>query len=703
MNKTLAKTGIAADEEKVVSLDLTRIRESGLRAELTRPIVRIHLLGPMRTTTYLGESILPRGKKARAILACLALAAGERVARGRLAAMLWDRVSDAQARASFRQGLRQLSSAMGKLAPELLSIDRETVSLNRDLCWIDARALLAPQLVQQSAVRGDLAALCTGELLEGLDGITASFDQLLLSERTRFSEQLSALLQEELRQSDQLSVEAEERASIARRMIVFDPTHEGASRILMKALADMGERAQAVREYVRCRKALRKTLDVEPSPETKALYEAIRAYSGNEKGAGESLDRNGLQLRQAGRAKRSARSRLRVGVLPFLAHSTRHEETLAFSLSQEIAAGLARFRWFDVIAPVSLVHEPAGPMSEDVLQRKGLDYVVEGALSGNGEQFLISVRLLDLSQYARPVWNDRFELDADSLHRLDELVTARIVSRIDPVILFIEGQPRRRQQYGATGLLLLAIPMIYSMERGQFEEAGRLIDRALQIDPENAMVMAWAAYWHMWHVGQGWTKDPTRTLETAKNLCLQAMRIDRENAEAMGIYAHICAWNKDFDQAVVFYDRCLRLNPNLAYIWALSAANCCYIGDPQEALKRMQRFRELSPFDPYFPFFENAYSIAYTFSRNYAEAVKVAQRVVDANPDFTNGYKPLLASLGYLGRLDEAKVYLKILLGREPDFTVQQFGQVYPFKYDADRQHYMEGLRRAGVPEGTPQ
>ena len=57
-------------------------------------------------------------------------AAGERVSRSRLAAMLWDRTPDAQAHSSFRQALHELSLAMGPLANELISADRETVKLN---------------------------------------------------------------------------------------------------------------------------------------------------------------------------------------------------------------------------------------------------------------------------------------------------------------------------------------------------------------------------------------------------------------------------------------------------------------------------------------------------------------------------------------------------------------------------------------------
>src|SRR5919197_3641319 len=114
----------ATERSKVVRLNVGRAQEAGPYGS-GHPIVRIHILGSMRATTYLGTDILPRGKKARAILGYLALAHGERVPRARLAAMLWDRVPEGQARSSFRQALRELTSAMGPLADELILTERE--------------------------------------------------------------------------------------------------------------------------------------------------------------------------------------------------------------------------------------------------------------------------------------------------------------------------------------------------------------------------------------------------------------------------------------------------------------------------------------------------------------------------------------------------------------------------------------------------
>ena len=372
---------------------------------------------------------------------------------------------------------------------------------------------------------------------------------------------------------------------------------------------------------------------------------------------------------------------------------------MAFSLGHEIAAGLARFRWFDVVAPVSLARGSLENFtSEDFLQRKDLDYAVEGRVKRHGRSIEINFRLLDLTRDTQPVWSERFDLEPGELHRLNELVTQRVVASIDPVILFIEGQPNRRENYGATGLLLLAIPLLHSMEREKFERAGALIHQAMEIDPRNAMAPAWAALWHIARVGHGWAQDSAGTLSIAETLSLKAIEIDPDNAEALGIYAHTCAWRKRFDVAVRHFDRSLRLNPNLAFIWALSAATYCYTGEPTLALQRLKRSRDLAPFHPYWRFLENVYVAAYTIKGDYEQAVLVGRSAAKAHPDSSAVYKPLIAALGQLRRADEAKPYIAKLLSLEPHFTVEHFAKTYPIKRPQDRKRYMRGLLLAGVP-----
>jgi DNA-binding SARP family transcriptional activator len=318
-----------------------------------RPIVRIHLLGSMRATSYLGDEVLPHAKKARAALGYLCLAAGARVSRTRIATLLWDRAIADQARASFRQALSDLTSAMGPLADELISTARATVSLNTDLCWIDALAL-AKSPYFDPATRADLAVLCPGELLEGFDGVSQSFGEWLAKERVRFKERLAASLSAVLQQVDRGDFDPTQVETVARRLLSFDPTHQEAWNALMRALAKRGEQQQAVREYERCRDVLWQAARIKPLSETEQLYQHIRKEVPQTSMASAAhalpeLDRAADIPRPA-----PSRHRLRVGVLSFREIDCENEKGLGLSLSHEIAAGLARFRWFDVISPTSL-------------------------------------------------------------------------------------------------------------------------------------------------------------------------------------------------------------------------------------------------------------------------------------------------------------------------------------------------------------
>ncbi len=691
------QTSARAEKGTVVALSSGRAGHAGRYA--SSPVARIHLLGTMRAAGVRHSDVLPRGRKARAILGYLCFAGGAPIPRSRLAGMLWDRVSKDQARASLRQAVRELSLSFGPLAQQVLSIDHQTIRFNTSACWIDAIALLSEGPGSQD-VRGKLAELCKGELLEDLVGISAAFDQWLLAKRASFAENLRNLLASKLDETGKANAQVSEREAIARRLIDFDPTHEGASRVVMRALTDRDERVQALMEYRRLQEALKRSVGAEPSPETRALFDTIQTVGPEEAQSIQptGLGEDGRHLAKAATPKRSHR---RVGVMPFIAIPSDVDDNLAFTLAQEVAAALARFIWFDVVAPTALMRAPAPTFLSDVeLRRQDLDYVVDGSVSCSRGTYRISVRLLDLQTDASPVWTRTFELPTDRLDLIDERVTAPIVAQIDPVILYIEGRPKKRgEDDDALGCVMRALPLLNTMERQKYEEGGELIKRALALEPENAVVLSWAAYWHVFYIGQGWAQDFEQVSQTALDYAHRATQLDPANAEALAIYAHILSFIKrDAELALHYFELALQLNRNLPFIWVYSGLTYCYVGDPDAALERLKRCRELTASLPYFSLHENPIAIAYLMKRQYKDAVEVGRRVVHFTPAFVNGYKPLIAALGHLRRPKQAAPYIKKLLEIEPDFSLRKFAQNYPLAQDRDREHYMEGLRRAGVP-----
>jgi tetratricopeptide (TPR) repeat protein len=608
------------------------LREVG-QPPTDRPIVRIRLFGPMRATTCFGDNVLPRSKKARAILGYLCLAAGETVSRARLVALLWDRMPAAAALTNLRQALCEMSSAFGTFAQELISIKRDHVTLSAGACWVDALAALAVDPKATSLPQDGLSALCAGELLSGLDGISASFDRWLLAARARIIARLDLPLGHQL---EHIRTPAEAKETI----------FGGDTSNLQLTLADFLRRRP------------------KPSP-------------------------------------KSGRDRLRVGVSSFAESGSDANENLTFALGQELIATLARFRWFDVVAAISITSPPSTSIiGEHQIRRMDLDYLVDWTVSGDGQCTEINVRLLDLGENARPVWSKRFDLARGGLRGLNDLVAANIIGHIDPAIPYIEGERKSHDRYGTAGFLRRAIPLMFSMEREKYGQAGQLINRALEIDPDNSDVAAWAARWRHFRICQGWAQHTMQEFATVGGYALRAIKSNPDNAEALGIYAHYCAFtNKDFNAALYCFDRALRLNPSQAFVWGLSGSTYCYIGEPLTALQRLDHYRELAPFDPFFSWFEVPYTIAYLFKGDYERAVTVGRRAVNAFPGFVNAYKPFIAALGHLGRREEAKPYVDRLLRLEPTFTVENFAAVYPIKKASDRKRYMEGLRLAGIRE----
>jgi DNA-binding SARP family transcriptional activator len=202
----------------------------------------------MRAFSPDGSDMLPRGRKSRALLACLCLAKGERVSRNRLVGLLWDRSAEAQARMSLRQALSELNATVARHAPGVIVIDREGARIDRTACWIDALAVMGYYPSYSSALDA-LPARPNERLLEDLEGITATFDHWLATERSGFEDRVRALLEADLDDLSSREARPEARAAAARRLLNFESVHEGACRALMMAFAQMGDRAQAIREY----------------------------------------------------------------------------------------------------------------------------------------------------------------------------------------------------------------------------------------------------------------------------------------------------------------------------------------------------------------------------------------------------------------------------------------------------------------------
>ena len=393
----------------------------------------------------------------------------------------------------------------------------------------------------------------------------------------------------------------------------------------------------------------------------------------------------------------------RMAVLPFRSAGAPVGYGIALGMAEEISAALSRFRLPRLIASATF-WDGAGPAA-DVLGRcrmYSLDYVIDGTIQVIGENIRVSVTLLDVVLDFEVIWSGRFDGQMNDLFSLQTRIASETVAQVDPE-LFQRGSafeaPCTTEIAAAHHSVLTAIQGIFRLDRAQFMRSRELLATAISLDPDYAAAHTWMAYWCIMAVGQGWVDRPRDVTTLAGDSAERAVQLDPMDARAVAIAGHVKAYLfHDVRSAINMHARAVELNPNLPIAWTLSSCSKMYNGEHATAIRHAMMSQSLSPRDPHIFFTEHVLMSAHFFGRNLPEAELLSEVVLARNAGHASALNIRLAILGHMSRLDEARECLEMLRDIEPLVTIRGIVSRAPLK-PKDQDFYMDGLRRAGVPD----
>ena len=631
-----------------------------------------------------GDSVLPIGRKTRAMLAMLAMTAPRPVLRARLADILWSRRHEEQARASLRQELHRLLEALQPLGQPILDVTRDAIVLRPGLVWVDAQEVLRATPENPATLK-----LLEGELLEEFDDVDPALDTWLATERNRLRDRARTVAEAVLAQQEELEL----AIPAAQQLLNIDRSHEGAWRALMQGYAARGERGKAIQAYEQCRDVLTDLLNAAPLPDTQRLAAEIRA--------GQIPAQR--QPPSPAPAPPKTRSPVKIGALPLQVISTGVEERqFSLGLAEELTVSLSRFGWMRVVSSSSLVQ--ARDRSEAMLRTAfGLDLLLDGSVQLVVDRLRITMRLLDLRDASKVVWTYRADHCLKDLLSLQDDVAAEIASRVDAEALRIEGHLAAHvpsEMQNASDLIVSSLLLLPRLRRDEFRTMGEQLDRALQLAPDCPSAYAWAAWGITLQVAQGWGERSSDLVEKARRHADRAIGLNPSYARGLTIAGHVRAYLQGQpEQGSDLHARALSLNPNLGMAWGLSATTALYLGNLDDAAQRFEGYRRLSPADPNAFFFDANMSVLELLRHDIEAAVDLGRHATELNPRYAGGLKHYLAALGQQGQAREAGVVLARLLAIDPRCSVQSAMAAMPLTRPSHQEYYADGLRAAGLPE----
>jgi TolB-like protein/Flp pilus assembly protein TadD len=407
---------------------------------------------------------------------------------------------------------------------------------------------------------------------------------------------------------------------------------------------------------------------------------------------------------QIGAALAESRS---LAVMPFTDLSEPSAPHLAQAVDTDLSTDFGRLA--DTRVMPRSATAPLGVSAGDDLKRvvRELDvrHVVTGTVKRDGEHVQVTVQLTRADTGAL-LWAERFDYAsaADWVTRRD--VSARIANVLD---LRLRDATLQRPLGAAPNHVAVDHWMrgAYIMSRlktqAELLQARTEFEAALALQPDSAHALAGLASTYVEAVLNRWTHERKATLQTAERLARQALAIEPQNQVAMCILASSLMFDGRIDEAMAVTRQQLALNPNDARANADLAAQYYFGGRWEESLQQVEVAMRLNPLDR--RNLAACHTIAATALiplRRYDEAIERARLVLDGPR--AGGYGVIASAEAWRGNLEAARTASAEWLRRQPGSTIERMrtsrGSKEP-AYLAGMEHFYEGLRRAGLPEGT--
>jgi TolB-like protein/Tfp pilus assembly protein PilF len=389
-----------------------------------------------------------------------------------------------------------------------------------------------------------------------------------------------------------------------------------------------------------------------------------------------------------------------IAVLPFDNMSGDPEqEYFSDGITEDLITDLSKIRELFVVARhATFTYKGKRVMPQQVARELGVGHVLEGSVRKAGTRLRITAQLIDAATGGH-LWAERYDRNLTDIFVLQDEITEKIVTALE--VKLTEGEqeqvPRRyTENLEAYDYFLRGRAYQVGATNEENARAREMFERAIELDPTFAGAYAQLSYSHFRDWRYQWSKDP-QALEWAFEAAQKAVALDGSLPLAHTYLGWAHVWKRQHEQAIAEAERAIALDPNFAEGYARLGEIMNLAGRPEEGVNLLKKAMSLDPhYPPTYLFF---LGYGYYAMGQYEEAIAALKRSLARNPDHFSPHRTLAVIFSELGRKEEAQAEVAEMLRTSPSASLKGQRERMPFKDQAVLERYMEGLRKAGLPE----
>ena len=393
-----------------------------------------------------------------------------------------------------------------------------------------------------------------------------------------------------------------------------------------------------------------------------------------------------------------------IAVLPFNYVSDDPQVSyLADGFTEDIITDLTRFHDLAVIASNSSAVYKQEPRDIRKIGRElNVDYVLEGQLRRQNNQFRVTAQLVDTST-GKQVWAERWDRPIENIFAIQTELSQELAGKIggfSGTLLAADkavAMRKRPSNLNAYDIYLVGIEAKNRDDKASLAEAITLFKRSLEVDPRFAR--AWTMLGSAYANSKRWSDNVDETNRLYVDAVSRAVELDPLDAEAHAGLGFALSLNAlDPKRGKAEFEEALRLNPNSADVLTRYSYWAAGFGEAEKGAEMAERAMKLNPSAP--PSAIRFMRYAFMAADRNEEALAIHSRLAQekyVDADYIEG--AILLSL--FNKKSEANALVAEAQAKFPDLTIESWTGT-PDWSDAERTKVIAQMRRAGFSPCSP-
>lgn len=374
---------------------------------------------------------------------------------------------------------------------------------------------------------------------------------------------------------------------------------------------------------------------------------------------------------------------------PVTTQTARTAARFSEALIEDVTIGLCALRSISIIAPHTAAQISLQADRAVTYERHRISYILETRLRDEGDRHTLFAQLIFFGS-DEVIWAERFPLSAEGLARSRQMIAHQIAGAIATEV---ERNEFMRGDYehdaNAYRSFLVGQGQLKNLDLRDIRRARKSFREALQASGGFAPAIGGLArsYFLEWLVTARGDQDLLRQAELHAE---QAIRADERLPSGYRELGVVKLYARQFDESAAYLDRAEALSPHYANVIASYADTLVQASRPDVGFEKIKHAIELNPLPPD-EYFWTAAGASYSLG-HYQQALDYIARMKDRAP----ADRLSAASWSMLGDMKKARQFIRRTYDIHPNFDLDSWMAIVPFKEEWQRKHYYDGLKKAG-------